>query len=129
MMDRLTIDAAEAAVHANFPRTPTAALIVELDGPRAKCDELFAMRRERLPRDAAPETRHAADAAERDGSGRARKAAFAAMGRVSPNYYVQDGVVPRTRLPEVLRRIASSSDARASASATCSTPATATCIR
>ena len=61
---------------------------------------------------------------------RGRKAAFAAMGRVSPNYYVQDGVVPRTKLPEVLDRIrAARSSDRACASATCFTPATATCIR
>ena len=59
-----------------------------------------------------------------------RKAAFAAMGRVSPNYYVQDGVVPRTRLPEVLNRIRDArTHARACASATSSMPATATCTR
>ena len=72
----------------------------------------------------------ARDEAQRERIWKGRKAAFAAMGRVSPNYYVQDGVVPRTKLPEVLRRIRDARSAvRACASATCSTPATATCIR
>ena len=56
-------------------------------------------------RTARREIRIAADAADRAAVWRGRKAAFAAMGRVSPDYYVQDGVVPRTKLPEVLRRI------------------------
>src|SRR5207237_6494808 len=53
----------------------------------------------------ASSVRIAADDAERELIWKARKAAFAAMGRISPNYYVQDGVIPRTRLPEVLERI------------------------
>jgi glycolate oxidase len=104
MMDRLTIDAAEAAVHPNFPLTD-AVLIVELDGPQDEVDELFTIV-ERVCRAAGAATMEIArDAAARDRIWRGRKAAFAAMGRVSPNYYVQDGVVPRTKLPEVLRRI------------------------
>jgi glycolate dehydrogenase FAD-linked subunit len=104
MMDRLTIDAAEAAVHPNFPLTD-AVLIVELDGPQDEVDELFTIV-ERVCRTAGAATMEIArDAAARDRIWRGRKAAFAAMGRVSPNYYVQDGVVPRTKLPEVLRRI------------------------
>jgi glycolate oxidase len=104
MMDRLTIDAAEAAVHPNFPAS-SAVLIVELDGPGVEVRELFATV-ERVCRQAGAETVEiAGDAAARDRIWKGRKAAFAAMGRVSPNYYVQDGVVPRTRLPEVLRRI------------------------
>jgi glycolate oxidase len=104
MMDRLTIDAAEAAVHPNFPLTD-AVLIVELDGPQDEVNELFTIV-ERVCRAAGAVTIEIArDAAARDRIWRGRKAAFAAMGRVSPNYYVQDGVVPRTRLPEVLRRI------------------------
>jgi glycolate oxidase len=104
MMDRLTIDAAEAAVAPGFPST-AAVLIVELDGPRVEVDEGFAIV-ESICRRAGAQTMETA----RDDNARARiwkgrKAAFAAMGRVSPNYYVQDGVVPRTRLPEVLARI------------------------
>jgi len=104
MMDRLTIDAAEAAVHPRFPDTD-AVLIVELDGPRAEVDDLFPTVEEVCRRAGAVTIEIADDPAERERIWRGRKAAFAAMGRVSPNYYVQDGVVPRTRLPEVLRRI------------------------
>jgi len=104
MMDRLTLEAAEAAVHSGFPRAE-AVLIVELDGPAVEVDELF-QQVERICRD-----HHTTDlliAKNNDDRARiwkGRKAAFAAMGRVSPNYYVQDGVIPRTTLPEVLRRI------------------------
>ncbi|HEY7170263.1 MAG TPA: FAD-linked oxidase C-terminal domain-containing protein [Vicinamibacterales bacterium] len=104
MMDRLTIDAAEAAVHPNFPPT-NAVLIVELDGPQPEVAELFAIV-ERVCHDCGASTVEIArDAEARLRIWKGRKAAFAAMGRVSPNYYVQDGVVPRTKLPEVLRRI------------------------
>jgi glycolate oxidase len=104
MMDRLTIDAAEAAVHPNFPKTD-AVLIVELDGPQAEVSELFAIVEDVCRACGAVTLEVARDAAARDRIWKGRKAAFAAMGRVSPNYYVQDGVVPRTKLPEVLRRI------------------------
>jgi glycolate oxidase len=104
MMDRLTIDAAEAAVRPNFPPT-NAVLIVELDGPRHEVDELFSVVEAVCQRARARTVEVAADGAARERIWKGRKAAFAAMGRVSPNYYVQDGVVPRTRLPEVLRRI------------------------
>jgi glycolate oxidase len=104
MMDRLTIEAAEAAVHPNFPKTD-AVLIVELDGPAAEVDELFALVETMCTTCGAETLDIARDQAQRDRIWKGRKAAFAAMGRVSPNYYVQDGVVPRTKLPEVLRRI------------------------
>jgi glycolate oxidase len=104
MMDRLTIDAAEAAVHPNFPPT-NAVLIVELDGPQVEVDEMFATVEAVCRQAGALTIEIATDAAQRDRIWKGRKAAFAAMGRVSPNYYVQDGVVPRTKLPEVLRRI------------------------
>src|SRR6185295_113085 len=104
MMDRLTIDAAEAAVHPNFPPS-NAVLIVELDGPKPEVDELFAIVESVCRETGATSVEAARDAAQRERIWKGRKAAFAAMGRVSPNYYVQDGVVPRTRLPEVLRRI------------------------
>jgi glycolate oxidase len=104
MMDRLTIEAAEAAVHPNFPKCD-AVLIVELDGPASEVDELFAVVEAICQKCAAITVEIAHDLAQRERIWKGRKAAFAAMGRVSPNYYVQDGVVPRTRLPEVLRRI------------------------
>jgi glycolate oxidase len=104
MMDRLTIDAAEAAVHPGFPKTD-AVLIVELDGPKVEVDEQFAMVEAICRRAGAATLEVARDPSARERIWKGRKAAFAAMGRVSPNYYVQDGVVPRTRLPEVLRRI------------------------
>ena len=104
MMDRLTIDAAEAAVHPNFPKTD-AVLIVELDGPESEVDELFAIVESLCRKCGAITMEVAKDQAQRERIWKGRKAAFAAMGRVSPNYYVQDGVVPRTKLPEVLRRI------------------------
>jgi glycolate oxidase len=104
MMDRLTIDAAEASVQPKFPATD-AVLIVELDGPQIEVDELFTTIEEICQRAGAVTIEIARDAGQRDRIWKGRKAAFAAMGRVSPNYYVQDGVVPRTKLPEVLRRI------------------------
>jgi glycolate oxidase len=105
MMDAITMSAAEQAVGANYPAGCGAALIVELDGPLAQVDDDLA-RVEAICRETgALEVRIATDTDDRAAVWRGRKAAFAAMGRVSPDYYVQDGVVPRTRLPEVLRRI------------------------
>jgi glycolate oxidase len=105
MMDALTLQAAEAAVGANYPDGCGAALIVELDGPVAQVDEDLARVEALCRENDAREIRIAADPADRAAVWRGRKAAFAAMGRVSPDYYVQDGVVPRTKLPAVLRRI------------------------
>ncbi len=105
MMDAITIEAAEAAVGANYPPGCGAVLIVELDGPEAQVEEDLAAVESLCRECGAREIRIASDPADRAAVWRGRKAAFAAMGRVSPNYYVQDGVVPRTRLPEVLRRI------------------------
>jgi len=104
MMDALAIKAAEAAVHPNFPPADTI-LIVELDGPAPEVRELFATVEAICRRTGASTVEVAADEAHRLRIWKGRKAAFAAMGRVSPNYYVQDGVVPRTKLPEVLGRI------------------------
>ncbi len=105
MMDRLTIEAAEAAVHANYPPEAGAILIVELDGVEAQVEDDLGAVEEICRSNGAGEIRVAADEHERALLWKGRKAAFAAMGRVSPSYYVQDGVVPRTRLPAVLRRI------------------------
>jgi glycolate dehydrogenase FAD-linked subunit len=104
MMDALAIQAAEASVHPGFPPAE-AVLIVELDGPSAEVDELFPQVEHICQRAGALSIEIARDDAQRARIWKGRKAAFAAMGHVSPNYYVQDGVVPRTRLPEVLNRI------------------------
>ena len=104
MMDRITIEAAEAAVHPQFPPSE-AILIVELDGAEAEVTALFELV-EQVCRDTdAREIQVARSEEQRARFWLGRKSAFAAMGRVSPNYYVQDGVIPRTKLPEVLRRI------------------------
>jgi glycolate oxidase len=101
MMDRLTLEASEAAVHAGYPDCE-ALLLVEVDGPEAECRTVLAAV-DRICRDAGgTETRVATSAAERGLLWKGRRAAFAAMGRVSPDYYVQDGVIPRTRLGPVL---------------------------
>src|SRR5258705_2917546 len=105
MMDAVTIEAAEAAVNANYPEGCGAVLIVELDGPVAQVEEDLARVEAICSEHEAREVRIASDPADRAAGWRGRKAAFAAMGRISPDYYVQDGVVPRTKLPEVLRRI------------------------
>jgi glycolate dehydrogenase FAD-linked subunit len=105
MMDALTVEAAEAAVHAGLPLDAGAVLLVELDGPAIEVEHVLG-RVEQLCREAgARGVRRAGSEHERALFWRGRKAAFAAMGRISPDYYVQDGVVPRTRLPETLRRI------------------------
>jgi glycolate oxidase len=105
MMDALAIEAAEAAVACGYPPGAGAVLIVELDGPAPEVAAQFAQV-ERLCRDAgAFEIRIAADDVERALFWKGRKSAFAAVGRISPDYIVQDGVIPRTALPDVLRRI------------------------
>ena len=104
IMDRLSIVAAEAAVHAGYPDCG-ALLLVELDGPDAEIEALMAQVRALCTDCGAWELRLAQSNAERATVWKGRKAAFAAMGRISPNYIVQDGVIPRTALPQVLREI------------------------
>jgi glycolate oxidase len=104
MMDNLAIQAAEAAVHANYPMCG-ALLLVELDGPIAEVASLMAHVNEICRAHAASEIRVAQSDAERALVWKGRKAAFAAMGRISPNYIVQDGVIPRTALPQVMSEI------------------------
>ncbi len=105
MMDNLAIRACEAATGAGYPLDAGAALVVELDGPHEECEALFGRVTALCEANGATGIRVARDAAERDLIWKARKAAFAAMGRVSADYYVQDGVIPRTSLSEVLARI------------------------
>src|SRR4029434_5101803 len=105
IMDALALEAAAAAVHAEYPAGCEAVLIVELEGTR----EAVAADRERLDRIIAAsqpvEARPARDADERAAIWKGRKSAFSAVGRLSPDFIVQDGVVPRRRLGEALRRI------------------------
>jgi glycolate dehydrogenase FAD-linked subunit len=105
MMDNLSIKAAEGATHAGYPLDAGAALVVELDGSEAECEARFDEVVGCCKLADANSIRVAQDEEERELIWKTRKAAFAAMGRIAPNYYVQDGVIPRTRLPEVLRKI------------------------
>ncbi|HVL95377.1 MAG TPA: FAD-linked oxidase C-terminal domain-containing protein [Solirubrobacteraceae bacterium] len=107
MMDNLAIRAAEPVAHAGFPLDAGAALLVELDGSRAEVERRFADVERFCAAAGAGEVRVARHEAERARFWKARKAAFAAMGRIAHAYLVQDGVIPRTRLPEVLARIQS----------------------
>jgi glycolate oxidase len=111
IMDALALEAASAAVHAEYPPGCEAVLIVELEGPR----EVVAAQRPQLDAlitaSAPVEARPARDAAERAAIWKGRKSAFSAVGRLSPDFIVQDGVVPRRRLGEALRRIAEMSRA------------------
>jgi glycolate oxidase len=105
IMDHLSIQAVEVAVHAGYPTDAAAALIVELEGPS---EEVAAEipRLEKVLAESHPQSVHvAADAAERAVIWKGRKAAFSAVGRLSPDFIVQDGVVPRTRLGEALAEI------------------------
>ncbi len=104
MMDNLAIQAAEAAVHANYPDCG-ALLLVELDGPVAEVQYLMTHVNDICRKNSAWEIRVAQSEAERALVWKGRKAAFAAMGRISPNYIVQDGVIPRTALPQVMTEI------------------------
>jgi glycolate oxidase len=105
MMDNLSIRAAEGATGAGYPMDAGAALVVELDGSEAECEARFEQVVGMCESAGADSVRVAGDEAERELIWRTRKAAFAAMGRIAPNYYVQDSVIPRTRLAEVLKRI------------------------
>jgi glycolate oxidase len=105
IMDALALEAAVAAVHAEYPPNSEAVLIVELEGPR----EVVAADRVRLDeilaQSGAVEVKVARDGTERAAIWKGRKSAFSAVGRLSPDFIVQDGVVPRRRLGEALRRI------------------------
>ena len=106
MLDQLAIEACEEATAAGYSRDAGAALVVELDGPRGEVEYEFARVRALCEEAGTSHVRIAADADDRARIWRGRKAAFAAMGRLSPDYFVQDGVIPRGRLGEVLGRIA-----------------------
>jgi glycolate oxidase len=106
MMDALAIEAAEGATGAGYSLDTPAALVVELDGTVEECDDQFERVKEICDRHGCTRLHVAGSPEERANIWRGRKAAFAAVGRISPDYIVQDGVVPRTRLAEVLDKIA-----------------------
>ena len=105
MLDGWMLRAVEDFVHAGFPTDSAAVLLIEVEGLRegveAQADEISEVCRLHHAR----EVRVARDARERDLLWKGRKNAFGAIGRLSPTYYVQDGVIPRTKLPATLRRI------------------------
>lgn len=106
MLDHLAIQACEAATGAGYSLDAGAALVVEVDGPEAECRASFVRADELCRAAGATRVRVAADPAERALIWKGRKAAFAAMGRLSPGYLVQDGVIPRTALGPVLAKMA-----------------------
>jgi glycolate oxidase len=105
IMDNLAIEAAEAAVNAGYPQDCEGLLIVELDGETSTVDHEFDILKEIINRSGAYEVRVAKDNLDRQLIWKGRKSAFSAVGRLSPDYIVQDGVVPRSRLSEALAEI------------------------
>jgi glycolate oxidase len=105
MMDRPAIHAAEAFVQVGYPLDVDALLIVELDGVGAECDHLIEEVTRIAQANGATTLRASIDEAERIAFWAGRKAAFPAVGRISPDYYCMDGTIPRRQLPHVLERI------------------------
>jgi len=105
MMDRPAIHAAEDFVHADYPLDAEALLIVELDGPGIECDHLLNQVIGIVQANGASSLRVSESEAERLRIWAGRKAAFPAVGRISPDYYCMDGTIPRRRLPDVLKRM------------------------
>jgi len=106
IMDRTTIEAVERGAPVGLPRDAEAVLIVEVEGLNEHAEQAIMRAREVCERNGAREVKLAKDEAERQRLWKGRKGAFGAMGALAPNYYVQDGVVPRSKLPEMMRRIA-----------------------
>jgi glycolate oxidase len=105
MMDRLTLEAVESYIHAGYPLDAGAVLLIELDGLKEGLEEKAKQIEELCMKNGVREVRTARDDQERALLWAGRKRAFGAVGRLSPSYYVQDGVIPRTKLPAVLKRI------------------------
>ena len=105
IMDRTTIEAVERGAPVGLPRDAEAVLIVEVEGLAEQTARSMEVAREICVRNGAREAKIAKDDAERQLLWKARKGAFGAMGALAPNYYVQDGVVPRSKLPEMMRRV------------------------
>ncbi len=109
MMDQLITQAIEEAYHFGFPLDAGAVLIVELDGLKDGVEEQGLHVEEICKKNKAREVRIARDDTERAALWKCRKRAFGAIGRLSPNYVTQDGVVPRSKLPEIMRFISTTS--------------------
>jgi len=105
MMDKPAINAAEDFVQAGYPRDVEALLIVELDGPQAEVDYLIGEVSKIAGGKGAVTSRISENEQERLTFWAGRKAAFPAVGRISPDYYCMDGTIPRARLPQVLKRM------------------------
>src|SRR5712664_1454523 len=105
MMDQVCVGAVEAHYHAGYPTDAGAVLLAEVDGIPESTAELMAAVRSVLAQNQGYAMREAQSPAERDLLWAGRKGAIGALGRIKPNYYLHDGVVPRTKLPAVLRRV------------------------
>jgi glycolate oxidase len=105
MLDRLTVEAVEPAVHAGLPLDAGAVLLVEVEDVRECLDRAARVVEETCRRNGAREVRIARSEEERHLYWAARKGAFGAMGRLAPNYFLHDAVVPRSRLPEIMHRV------------------------
>jgi glycolate oxidase len=105
MMDRPAIQAAEDFVHAGYPLDAEAILLCDIDGTNKEVSEHILKVREILKQSGATEVRTARDEKERVTFWKGRKAAFPAVGRISPDYYCMDGTIPRKHLPQVLKAI------------------------
>jgi glycolate oxidase len=105
MLDGWTLRAVEAGTHAGYPTDSGSVLLIELEGVRERVEEESEIAETICKRIGAREVRRAKDEAERQRLWMGRKNAFGAVGRISPSYYVQDGVIPRTKIPQTLARI------------------------
>ncbi len=105
IMDRLSMDAAMAAVAAEYSKDAKAVLIVELEGPREEVEAEIPLLRDVIEKSGAYQTILAADEEQRQRIWTGRKSAFSAVGRLSPDFIVQDGVVPRSKLGHALAEI------------------------
>ena len=105
IMDKLITQAVEAHYHAGFPADAGAVLLVEVAGPRDDMDEAEQTIEGIARAHGALSWRAAAGAVERAALWAARKGAAGAIGRIAPNYYIQDACVPRTKLPQVMREV------------------------
>jgi glycolate oxidase len=106
IMDQTTIEAVERGAPVGLPRDAAAVLIVEVEGLSEQTERAIGLAAEICQHNHARQVKIAKDDGERQALWKARKGAFGAMGTLAPNYYVQDGVVPRSQLPEMMRRIA-----------------------
>ncbi|MBI3000802.1 MAG: FAD-binding protein [Deltaproteobacteria bacterium] len=105
LMDQLSIEAVERGAPVGYPRDAAAVLLVEIEGVKEHADRAMRLVQTLCARNGAREVRVAQGETERQLLWKGRKGAFGALGTLAPNYYVQDGVVPRSRLPEIMRLV------------------------